>query len=91
MWAYYTAITYFVLALLVPVCWALGRAYRRAGGSRAVFCPSDQEQTFIQLDAAYAARMHALGNPEAKVKVCSRWPGRQDCGRECLMQIHLAA
>lgn len=91
MWAYYTVITYFVLALLVPVTWALGQAYRRAGGRRPVVCPSGQDSAIIELDAVYAARMHALGNPEGRVKQCALWPGRQGCDRQCLAQIHLAA
>ncbi len=91
MWAYYTVLTYFVLALLVPIVLALGGAYHRARRERSVFCPADQERSLVQLDAAYAARMHALGNPEARIKLCSRWPERQACARDCLEQIHPAA
>lgn len=72
-------------------CVGPGGAYHRARRERSVFCPADQERSLVQLDAAYAARMHALGNPEARIKLCSRWPERQACARDCLEQIHLAA
>jgi hypothetical protein len=91
MWAYYTVITYFALALLTPVVWALGRVYRRASGRRSVLCPTGQESTLIELDAGHAARTHALGKAEARVRNCAHWPDRQGCGRECLTQIHVAA
>ena len=91
MWALYTILGYFILVLITPIVWALGKAYRRASGRRTVFCPEDQERTFIELDAGYAVRMHALGNPEERIKACARWPDRQSCGQECLTQIRLAA
>ncbi len=91
MWAYYTAIAYFVLALLVPVVWALASVYRRTRGARAVVCPADQQPTFIELDAAHAVRMHILGNPEARVKACGKWPASSDCVRDCLANMHRAA
>ena len=91
MWALYTILSYLVLVLVTPTAWALGKAYRRASGRKTVFCPENQEPTFVQMDAGYAVRMHALGNPEERVKGCARWPARESCGCACTAQIHLTA
>ena len=87
MWVMYFFLSYLFLALLIPIVWALGGAWRRAQDARAVTCPALEAESNILLDPWYAVRMHALGNPEARIQDCSRWPGRADCGRECLVQI----
>ena len=87
MWVMYFFLSYLFLALAVPVALALGGTWRRARDPRSVMCPALGAKSDILLDACYAARMHALGNPEPLIRDCSRWPGRADCGRECLVQI----
>ena len=86
MWAVYTVISYFLLALLIPVVWASAHTWRRAGASRQVTCPALGAAVLIDLDPWYAVRMHALGNSELRVRRCERWPGRV-CGQECLEQL----
>ena len=39
MWAIYTVIVYFALALLLPVGWVLVPVWRRARAERQVACP----------------------------------------------------
>jgi hypothetical protein len=87
MWPVYTVITYFVLALLIPVGWALGRVWRKARQSRNVTCPWFGASATIALDPCFAVRMHARGDNELKVLNCARWPERNDCGQQCLTQI----
>lgn len=87
MWAVYTVLGYFLLALLVPVGWALGHVWRRAREPRHLTCPDDSVASLVGLDPWYAVREHTLGEPEVRVRECTRWPERRECGQECLRQI----
>ena len=86
MWAVYTVIGYFALALLLPVCWTLIPVWRRARRARRVTCPTLAMPAQIHLDPWFATRNRALGGPELRVRDCTEWPARNDCGRECLQQ-----
>jgi hypothetical protein len=87
MWSVYTIIGYFLLALLVPVVWALLPVWRRARGSRPVVCPANGGEALVGLDRWYAVRGRALGGREVRIRSCSKWPDRSSCGRECAGQI----
>jgi hypothetical protein len=87
MWVIYFFISYLVLALLVPMVWALWPTWRRARTVRQVPCPAFGASALVTLDPWYAVRMHALGNSEVRVRDCARWPECRDCGQECLVQI----
>jgi hypothetical protein len=87
MWAIFTVIGYFLLALLIPVCWSLGRVWRRTRGAHAVTCPGIGEPALLGLDQWHAVRMHARGDAELRVLECSQWPERGNCARQCLAQI----
>lgn len=84
MWAAFLVLLYFVLALLIPVCWSLGRVWWKARKERPVRCPEAMVPATVRLDPLYAARMHALGNREIRVRACSEWPERRGCGQACL-------
>ena len=88
MWAIYTVIVYFALALLLPVGWVLVPVWRRARAERQVACPDAGATALVALDPWYAARGRAIGAEERRVRSCSRWPEHAGCGRECLEQIH---
>jgi hypothetical protein len=88
MWRIYTVIGYFVLALMIPICVASLQAWRRARAARVVICPADDRAATIAFDGWYAVRMHALGNPEFRVRECTRWPARAVCGQNCMVQIN---
>jgi len=90
MWAVYTFVSYLALALLIPVAWALAPVWRRARLPRSVNCPALRDSALVELDAWYAVKMHTLGNDERRVRICSHWPERGGCGRECLAQIGVA-
>ncbi|MGA3043842.1 MAG: hypothetical protein ABSF54_23965 [Bryobacteraceae bacterium] len=75
---------FFVLALLAPAVWALGKIYRRSHGAREITCPEANRFATIELDARHAVAMHALGETDRRVKTCSLWPERQDCRQACL-------
>jgi hypothetical protein len=82
---------YFILALLLPIIWVVGRAYWKSQGRRQVTCPETEQFAVIELDAKHAAFMHVLGNLNRRVQGCSRWPQRRACSQECLKQIGAAA
>lgn len=87
MWSVYIVIGYFLLALLIPICWALGKAWRHARIARQLTCPALGEAADIALDPWFAVRQHALGAAELRVLQCSRWPEHRDCAQPCLAQI----
>jgi hypothetical protein len=78
---------WFVLALATPTILAVGGAYRRAKGRRAVICPQTSQSVMIELDARDAALMHAAGDRLRKIGSCTLWPERQACGRQCLAHV----
>lgn len=78
---------WFILALLIPITWSVGKVYSRSRGRRIVTCPETNRAANIELDARHAVAMHVVGNPAQKVQDCSRWPEHQSCGRECLAQV----
>jgi len=84
MWAVFTIIGYFILALLIPATLALWPVWRRARPSRHVTCPASGGTVLINLDPWYAVRMHAAGNRELRVRSCPLWPAWGNCGQECI-------
>jgi len=87
MWSVYTVIAYFLLALLLPVGWALGRTWKRGQKARMVTCPNAGVAAVLRLDARYAVRQHALGDDEVRIQSCNRWPENSDCSRECIQKL----
>jgi hypothetical protein len=87
MWVVSFFVSYLALALIIPTCWALAPVWRRARHSRRVDCPGSAHVAMVDLDPWYAVRMSALGNPELRVKDCSRWPERSRCGQDCLVSL----
>jgi hypothetical protein len=87
MWPVYFVISYFLLALLIPVSWALGSAWRHARGRRQLTCPRQAGSANVALDPWFAVRGRTLGTGELRVMRCSRWPDHRDCTQECLAQI----
>jgi hypothetical protein len=59
-------------------------AYR---GKRLVSCPETHAAAAVNVASGEAALGAFLTEPTLRLKECSRWPERQDCGQECLQQI----
>jgi len=74
---------FFVLALVLPAIWALGKVYARTRGTREVSCPDAHQLAIVQLDACHAVAMHARGETFRRVKACSLWPERRGCEQGC--------
>jgi hypothetical protein len=78
--------------VLVLLCWTGGAAlaYFSARGVRVVSCPETRKAVAVEIDAARAAVKPFIGSRHFRLKSCSRWPERRDCGQECLAQIAAA-
>ena len=75
---------FFVLALVAPAVWALGKVYLRWRGARETTCPEANHFATIEVDARHAVGMHARGETARRVKSCSLWPERQGCRQSCV-------
>lgn len=75
--------------LLIGLAGSL-RSYFKLRGKRLVKCPETQQPAAVELDAGRVAREKLLGAPTVRLRECSRWPERQNCGQECLSQIEAA-
>lgn len=74
-----------ILLVLVPI----GRLYRKFRGTRVVTCPENKETAAVEVDAFQAA-FSSADETRLRLKDCSRWPEKENCGQECLRQIQLA-
>src|SRR5262249_61527412 len=64
-----------------------GKAFLRFRGKSIVTCPETHAPVGVAVDALRAAATAPFGGPELRLKACTRWPEREPCGQECLVQI----
>ena len=74
----------------IPALVVYLKARRREAGERLITCPETQTTEVIRVDAGHAAWTDLRGEKELRLEACSRWPGREHCGQECLGQIECA-
>jgi hypothetical protein len=72
--------------LVIP----LARGYATARGPRVIVCPETKTSEVVAVDAPRAAWSALRRQTDYRLASCSRWPGRQDCGMECLAEIESA-
>ena len=87
-----TLIIYLIAAIVVLGVFFLllssaAAAYLKFRGTRLVTCPETKEPAAVEVDAQYAGFTALMGERGPRLKDCSRWPERQDCGQRCLGQI----
>jgi hypothetical protein len=75
------------LYLVVP---SAAGAYFRYRGTRVITCPETRKPEAVQVDTGHAALTSAISYTDLRLKSCSRWPEREDCGQECLLQVRLS-
>jgi hypothetical protein len=63
------------------------RTYFKYRGKRLVTCPETHQPEAVDVAAAEAAVGIFLTEPTLRLRECSRWPERQNCGQDCLQQI----
>jgi hypothetical protein len=74
-----------VAAVVAGIAAWFARRYFSLRGTRLVECPETKAPAAVDIQAGRAALGQRLD-----LSACSRWPGRQACGRECLAQIERA-
>jgi hypothetical protein len=79
-----------LLVLLVVLGRFFSRTYLKFRGDRVITCPESQQPAGVTVDLRHALLMTIEGRPDLRLKSCSRWPERQDCGQQCLRQIEAA-
>jgi len=65
------------------------RAYFDYRGKRLITCPETHKAAAVDVAAGEAAMGAFLSEPTLRLKECSRWPERKNCGQECLQQIEI--
>ena len=81
------------IILLAAALWLgirLVRSSSRFRGSRIVTCPETNRPTIVEVDALHASLTSTVGLPDIRLKDCSRWPIKEQCGQECLMDLDVA-
>ena len=86
----YLIILIVVLAALYFVVPFVAGTYLKFRGERVITCPETRKPAGVEVDSLHAALTAAFTHPDLRLKTCSRWPERQDCGQECLLQIEIS-
>jgi hypothetical protein len=78
------------IAAVVFIGYRLIRSSSKYRGSRIVTCPETEEPAVVEVDSLHASFTEIVGPADIRLENCSRWPMKQDCGQECLMNLHVA-
>lgn len=79
--------TLIILVVLYPAFHTMARTYLKFRGARVVTCPETQQPATIKVNATRAALMLLVGTQSLRLKDCSRWPDRRQCGQQCARQL----
>jgi len=63
------------------------RAYFKYRGQRLVTCPETHRPEAVDVAAGEAGLGVFFSEPTLRLRECSRWPERENCGQDCLQQI----
>jgi hypothetical protein len=66
------------------------RSSQKFGGERIIICPETGKQAMVEVDTRHAAISSLLGQTDLRLEDCWRWPMKQNCGQECLLQLDVA-
>jgi hypothetical protein len=82
------------IALLAAALWFgirwLVRSSSRYRGRRIVTCPETKKPAIVEVDSLHASLTSTVGLPDIRLKDCSRWPIKGQCGQECLTDLDVA-
>lgn len=79
-----------VLAAFYFVVPFVAGTYLKFRGKRVITCPETRKPAGVEVDTVHAALTAAYTHPDLRLKTCTRWPEKKDCGQECLLQIEIA-
>ena len=74
------------VALWFGIRW-LVRSLSKYGGPRVVTCPETEMPTIVEVDSLHALLTSTVTRPDIRLKDCARWPIREQCGQECLLDL----
>ncbi|HXI22320.1 MAG TPA: hypothetical protein VNG71_00490 [Pyrinomonadaceae bacterium] len=88
-------IAYVMLAAILVAAIYIGiryfvRARQKFSGERVIICPETGKQAMVEVDAQHAMVTSLFGQTDLRLENCWRWPIKQDCGQECLLQLDIA-
>ena len=83
------AIVAIAAALWYGLRW-LVRSFSRYRGSRIITCPETKKPAIVEVDSLHASLTSTVGLPDIRLEQCSRWPIKEQCGQECLMDLDVA-
>ena len=78
------------LVILYFVAPFVAGTYLKFRGERVITCPETKKPAAVEVDSVHAAVTAAYTYPDLRLKSCSRWPEKKDCGQECLLQVEIA-
>ena len=82
------------MTILAAVLWWgfrwLVRSFSKYQGSRIVTCPETKRPAIVEVDSLHASLTSTVGLPDIRLEECSRWPIREQCGQECLVDLDVA-
>jgi hypothetical protein len=64
--------------------------YFKLRGTRLITCPETKKTAAVEVNARRAAFLTPTRVRDLRLKDCSRWPERKNCGQECLREIELS-
>ena len=83
------AIIAIAAALWFGIRW-LVRSSSKYRGSRVVTCPETKKPAIVEVDSLHASLTSTVGLPDIRLEECSRWPIKEQCGQECLIDLDVA-
>src|SRR4030095_7369736 len=63
------------------------KASGKFGGARVIVCPETGTQAMVEVDNRRAALTSLVGQTDIRLESCWRWPLKEGCGQECLLQL----
>lgn len=90
-----TTVGLLIVTFMIAVAFFFGlrwviRARSKYGGTRIVTCPETSQSANVEVKALRAALTSTIGIPSIQLQDCSRWPGKKECGQECLLDLDVA-
>jgi hypothetical protein len=89
------AAVYFIVTMILAAVLYFGfrwlvRACSKYRGVKIVSCPETATCAVVEIDALHASLTSTVGRPDIRLKSCSRWPMKSQCGQECLANLDVA-
>ena len=90
----FTAVSLLIVVALAVALWFglrwFVRSYSKYQGSRTVTCPETGKPAVVEVDALHASLTSTVRLPDIRLRDCSRWPIKRQCGQECLTELDVA-